>query len=69
MASQQQEVSTNTLDCFSCRLLGTSAFALLGVYSIAAARYYGANKAISAGPGAIWGIRLVGYGEHCVLRT
>ena len=63
MASRQQTMSTMPLDCFSCRLLGTSAFALLGVYAIASARYYGANKAISAGPGAILGIRLVGYSK------
>lgn len=51
------------IDCFACRAIGTGAFAGLGLFSIYTARSYGSNKAISAGPGAIWGIRLAGYGE------
>lgn len=67
MATQSQ-TSENTvaappiLDCFSCRLIGSGAFAGLGLYSIAMARHYAQNPRLSAGRGANMGIRLVGYG-------
>lgn len=69
MATQSQMAENSTaaaappiLDCFSCRLIGTGAFAGLGLYSIAMARHYAQNPGLSAGRGANMGIRLVGYG-------
>jgi hypothetical protein len=50
-------------DCLACRLIGTGAFALVGIYALANARYYSVNKALSAGPGAIIGMRMVGCGK------
>ena len=63
MATATSDTNNAVADCFACRAVGTGAFAGLGLFCIFTARSYGSNKAISAGPGAILGIRLAGYGE------
>lgn len=66
---QQSGEKPAILDCFACRLVGTAAFGGIGLYAVAMARYYGNNKHLSAGPGAILGIRLVGYGARALFST
>ncbi|KAK9898949.1 hypothetical protein P389DRAFT_193963 [Cystobasidium minutum MCA 4210] len=49
-------------DCLACRLIGTGAFALLGLYAIGSARYYALNKALAVSRAGTVGMRLTGYG-------
>lgn len=50
-------------DCLACRLIGTGAFALVGLYAIGSARYYALNQALAVSRGARLGMRATGYSE------
>lgn len=60
MAAAKQSVPPE--DCLACRLIGTGAFALLGLYAIGSARYYALDKAAGVSRGARLSMRLAGYG-------